>query len=148
MLSEKEIQKFTELNDKIRQEEICARKLYLELLPKLNEMVEDKLISDYEIDEELALFIFNKDFCKSKNIEVGDSFSSEKHTNFIQSDDDFFSTNWNEFNWTNSGQLKNLHFGYTMHCLLFHENLDIEDILAIDNFWLDLVVRYQFLVQT
>lgn len=147
MFSKKKIQKFTEINDKIRQEEIRARKLYFELFPKLKEMVENKLISDYEIDEEYSLFSFNKKICKSKNIEVGDSFFMEKYSNIIQSDDDFFNTNWNEWNWMDSGPLKNLHFGYTMHCLLFHENLDIEDILAIDNFWYDLVVRYQFLVK-
>ena len=148
-LTPQEIQRFTEINTKIRNEEIRARKLYLDLRPKLDKMVEDNIISDYEIEEHYSFFSFDENFCKSKNVELGNPFLEYKTSNFIQTDDNFFNTNWNELNWSKKGTLKDLHFGYTMHCELFHADHDlwIEDILATDDFWYELDVLYQFNIE-
>lgn len=147
-LTKAKFKKFREVNDKIRQEEIRARKLYLNLLPNLEKMIEDKVISDYEIEERYSLFNFNTEFCESKNIEIGDPFYESKSSISITSDDDFFYSNWNECSWNDKNILKKLHFGHTMHCLVFDEcDISIDDILAINNFTIELVVRYQFIME-
>lgn len=143
IISEKEIQRFIEINDKIRLAEIRARKHYLNLISELNKLVANKTICDFEIDEQYSLFSFNEVYCKTKNIEIGDPFFVEKCFS-MKSDEEFFNTNWNEYRNSNQNPLKDLHFGYTMHSLLFHNNLELTDILAIDDFWLELIVRHQF----
>lgn len=65
-LTPQEIQRFTEINTKIRNEEIRARKLYLDLRPKLDKMVEDNIISDYEIEEHYSFLVSMKIFAKAK----------------------------------------------------------------------------------
>lgn len=147
-LTAEQIQKFSQINDKIRQEEIRARKTYFDLIPKLDEMVKEKIISNYEIDEHYSLYSYDENFCKTKNVEIGDPFHECEMGSSVQSDDEFFNTNWNEWNWFKAGPLKNLHFGYTMHCLMFHRpRVSIEDLLAADEFKYELLVRYQFITK-
>ncbi len=62
-------------------------------------------------------------------------------------DDEFFNTNWNEWQWMTTGELKDLHFGYLMHCLMFHTDFRLEDILAIDDVWITIEASYQFFTQ-
>ncbi|MBS1550349.1 MAG: hypothetical protein JSS94_10875 [Bacteroidetes bacterium] len=148
-LTQEDIQKFITINDKIRKEEIWARKRYQKLIVEMDEMVRKKIIEDYEIKERYELISDNEEFCESKNVYLGDPFLAEECIGVLHpNDDDFFNTNWNEFDWNlydgDYDALKHLHFGYTMHYLLLHSTLCIKDILAIDDFWLELKVIYQF----
>ncbi|WP_312420763.1 hypothetical protein [Epilithonimonas sp.] len=50
----------------------------------------------------------------------------------------------NEFKGSKNHPFKDLHFGYLMHCLVFHSQLDFDDFMHIDDVWLELEVRLQF----
>ena len=57
---------------------------------------------------------------------------------------DLFYLNGNEFKGSKNHPFKGLHFGYLMHCLVFHSQLDFDDFMHIDDVWLELEVRLQF----
>ena len=46
--------------------------------------------------------------------------------------------------WIGFEQLKDFHFGYLMHCLIDHTDLQLEDILAINDVWIEIIVQHQF----
>lgn len=51
---------------------------------------------------------------------------------------DLFYLNGNEFKGSKNHPFKDLHFGYLMHCLVFHSKLDFDDFMHIDDVWLEL----------
>jgi len=147
-LTPKQLEKFLIINKRLHQEEIRIRKFYQNLKSELDELLSKKIIDDYEIELKLSLFSNDENFCKNKNTKTGNPFfKSDIIENILHLSDDELNWNWNEFPYTHSGSLKNVHICYLMHCLLFHNDLKKEDILAIDDIWLELFVYHQFFME-
>ncbi len=134
--------KIQELSDKLHTEEVKARNFYINLEPQLKEMVASGSIDDYNIVEELHVFSYNKAVCQKYSVEVGDPIYSEWVV--LNRDDQDFFQNWNENTGDKNNPLARFHFGYVMHCILFHSHLSLEDILEIDDVWIEIKVDYQF----
>ncbi len=144
MLTESQIKKFALINDKIRAEELRAREYLINLRAVLDGQVESGVVDDYEFETHFSVSSYDEDYCRSKEVEVGDSFYETSLYKLAPDDDEFFHMNWYITSWIGCDQLKDFHFGYLMHCLLDHTCLKIEDVLAIDDVWIEIVVTYQF----
>ena len=144
MLTESQIKKFALINDKIRAEEIKARAYLIKLCKVLDGQVKKGLLDDYEIETHFSVFSYDESFCRSKDVEVGDSFYKTGMYKLSPDDDEFFNMDWYMNAWRGFEQLKDFHFGYLMHCVIDHTSLQLEDILAIDDVWIEIVVTYQF----
>ncbi len=148
-ISKKDKKKFCEINDKIRTEEIRVRNYLLKLKLEMLTLKNQCIIDDFELDVTANVFSYNENFCRAKGVEVGDPFITGSEIGYMMThlDDEFFNTNWNEWQWMTTGELKDLHFGYLMHCLMFHTDFGLEDILAIDDVWITIEASYQFFTQ-
>lgn len=145
MLTEQQTQKFSNINDKVRKEEIRARNYIIKLKRYLIHHQELGLLDDFEIDFRFSIFSYDEKFCKEKNISVGDPYYEDNITySLFIDDDESFEVNGFMYGWQNLDGLKDLHIGNLMHCLIDHSNLSIEDILAIDDVWIETLVTYQF----
>ena len=141
-LSPKNTKKIQELSDKVHIEEIKARNFFINLEPQLQEMVASGSIDDYNIGLELHVFSHNKAVCQKYAVEVGDPIYSDG--TILNMDEEDFFQNWNENTGDKNNPLAGFYFGYVMHCILFHSHLSLEDILNIDDVWIEIKVDYQF----
>lgn len=134
------------LNEKCRAEEIRARNFTKLLKAELkNEKAAGK-INGFDIAVELRAFSNDEAFCKSRNIEPGESLFDryELAYSLLLNDDDFFNSNGNELSTVDGHPLQRLHFGYLMHCLVFHSDLSFQELAKIDNVWIDVLVNCKF----
>lgn len=130
------------LNDKVRKEEVKAYDLFKKLKPRLKRMVKNQEIGDYNIWEKMEVYSSDEAVCEKHGVEVGNPLYSAPEFTF-GCDEEFFQMNWNE--WKDpDGPVAKFHFGYAMHCILFHSHLDMDDILKIDDIWIEIKVDYQF----
>lgn len=145
-ITAEELNKFSNLNDKVRKVEVRAKDYLLQLEPLLQKQKNEGLIDDFEIVPRVSVFSYDEDYCKSKKIELGDEIITEKEISYMLSGltSDLFYLNGNEFKGSKNHPFKDLHFGYLMHCLVFHSQLDFDDFMHIDDVWLELEVRLQF----
>jgi len=141
-----QVKKITELNNQIRQEELRAREIYLNLQKQLDQRVNYKTIDDFLIDFKYSLFSDNDGFNEARDLETGDTFYQYDLGGHYFEDDSFL-FNWNEAQYFKEHPLSHLNFGYAMHYFLFHSPLTLEEILAIDNVWIEMIVSYQFLTK-
>jgi len=137
------ISKLSQFLDKIRAEELWAQKLCQKLEKQLNEMVAKKEINGFEFRFSFGIYSFDDDFCKKHNIGEGFPYYDEEYATFLWDDEEFMNTNWNELSWVDESPLKDLHFCYTAHRLLFHTDLTTEDLIAMDEFDFNVTVDYQ-----
>lgn len=144
MMTEEQIKKFSLINDKIRAEEIRARKYLIKLCDVLDLQVKNNLMDDYEYETHFSVFSYDEEFCQSRRIEVGDPFCQSNIYSLSPNDPEFFYMDWFIHGWMGFEQLKIFHFGYLMHCLIDHSGLSFEEILAIDDVWIEIIVRHQF----
>lgn len=73
-ITAKELNKFSNLNDKVRKVEVRAKDYLLQLEPLLQKQKNEGLIDDFEIEPRVSVFSYDEDYCKSENIELGDEF--------------------------------------------------------------------------
>lgn len=137
-------QRFSTINEKIRAEEVKARAYLLQLCTSLDVQVKEGMLDDYEFATHFSVFSNDEDFCKNKEVEVGDSFYRTSSYTLSPEDDEFFNMDWYVSGMAGIEQLKDFHFGYLMHCLIDHTDLQLEDILAIDDVWIEIIVQHQF----
>lgn len=144
-MTSQQIEKIKELNSKIHQEELRLRTQYFALLTQLNGLVSQNLMDDFNVGFNISVFSDDDVFNQKHNVETGDAFhKSVLLTSSHLEDNDMFFENWNENQCFGTDTLAHLYFCWTMHDIVFHSDLDLEDILAIDDVWLEMKVDYQF----
>jgi len=144
-MTSQQIEKIKELNGKIRQEELRLREQYLALRRQLKELISQNLVDDFNICFMISVFSDDDTFNQKYKVETGDAFyESTLLTSGYLEDDDIFFENWNESQCLGTNTLAELCFCWTMHDIIFHSNLKLEDVLAIDDVWLEMKVDYQF----
>ena len=141
------IAKLQELNDKIRLEEIRMKNFLLKNERLFNKWIKNNLIDDYNMfDTRLSLWSYNEEFNKKHRTELGDPFfASTSAISIAHDNQEFFDTNWNEFSWDPSDHpLNSMYVCYTMHCIIFHSGVCLEDLLKVDDVWMEFNVDFQF----
>lgn len=134
------------LNTKLKKEETRIRLFAEELTKTLNRFKENKIVDDFNYECRLGVFTSNM-ACNRRHgfKEDGDPIYQESYLSLFKNytNNEFYNGNWNELPLEHP--LGNEHFCYSMHCILFHAHeLSWQDVLAIDNVWIDLKVDYQF----
>ncbi|MGE4346165.1 MAG: hypothetical protein AB7D46_02000 [Flavobacteriaceae bacterium] len=137
------IKAFIILKDKVDKEEKRAIRFRNQLENQLNVLVKTGVIDDYNLQTNLMCFTSDKKINKKYKVEEGNPIS-EHPEYFIEKNSKF---NWNERYHTQGSLLENLHFGYAMHCICFHSDLKAEEILSIDDVWIEIKVDYQFWIK-
>lgn len=143
-LTQQNVSTINEIIGKIRAEELRAKNLCIKLNKQLKEMVENREISDFEFDFSFCVWSSDDEFNKKHHTETGDPYYEQKYAILHWDDDEFFNTNWNQDEWEDKSPLKDFHFCYSAHCLFFHTDLSIEDIMAMEEFWFEVKVDFQF----
>ena len=145
--SPENIERIKSLSDKLKKEEVRIRHFASELKLTLKKQLQEKQIDDFNFETRFLVFSSDTGCNIRHDVEEGDPIWEDK--SFIMFDDDqeecFYEDNWNELHETHP--LGHLFFCYTMHCLVFHSKLSWQDIVDIDDVWLELKVDYQFFVE-
>ena len=145
--SEEQVTQIKHLNDLLKKEEERVLLFSKKILASLDEMIEQKQIDDYNFDCVLQVFSENDNCNKRNNMEEGNPIYEDYLTIFKKKTDDcFFTDDWNEL--YAEHPLRHIPFCYSMHCIYSHSHLTWEDILQIDNVWIDIKVDYQFMINT
>src|SRR5690554_5555418 len=139
-LTKKEFEIFKVLKDKVEKEEKRAFEFGKQLQIQLDEMVKNGIIDDYNFDTNIKCFTSSKKINKKYNVEEGDAIA--EYSEYIFFDDEPEGEDgWNENYITKGTLLEGMYFGFAMKCICFHNPLSIEDILAIDDVWIDIKDR-------
>jgi hypothetical protein len=145
--TEEQITKIKHLNDLLRKEEQRVRSFSLKTLDTLRELESIGMIDDYNFDTLLEAYSENEECNKRNNVEEGDPIYKDYLSIFQKDTDDmFFTDDWNEL--YAEHPLRHIPFCYSMHCIYSHSHLTWEDILLIDDVWIDIKVDYQFMINT
>lgn len=146
ILNSQQIEQIRVLNAKIRQEELRMRKQYFELKNHFENLVSQNLMGDFNMfDFRISVWSYDDEFNKKHKVETGDPFyeSNLLSSNYFEDDESFF-MNWNEAQYFGTDTLALMDFCWTMHNIVYHSHLDWEDILAIEDVWLEIKVDLQF----
>ena len=134
------------LNEKLKKEEIRIRAFAESLRISLEKQKEGKVFDDYNFQTQLLLFSNNKACNKRHGVEEGDSFYEDKCYTMFEDfiDEKFYTDDWD----CGMGIIpKDEGMCYTMHCICEHSDLEWQDILDIEDVWIELKVDYQFFVE-
>jgi len=148
--SEKDVRFIKALNEKLRNEEKRFIALYDKLKLHLNTLCLQRDIDDFNYDTCLSLFSNDRECNARYGVECGDPIWEYNAWSLFTDEDDrgLLEDNWNEYNWyapNSADPLVKLHFCHTMHCIVFHGHIPWQDILCIDDVWLEMKIDYQFL---
>ena len=142
------INKLRSLNDKLKKEEERIRPFAKQLFDVLNKQKTEKQIDDFNVWQELIVII-NKGIHCSKCKNVAEKNPNMEKKDFLlfgeYTDERFYKDNWNEL--PKDHPLGNEFFCYTMHSLVFHSYVSWQDIIEIEEVWIELKVDYQFFVK-
>ncbi len=142
------IERIKNLNSKLKKEETRIRLFANELNLKLKKQAQEKQIDDFNFEQSFCVFSNNADCNKRQYAEEGNPIWEDKTFLIFGEDpeeESFYNDNWNELHPPHP--LAHLFFCYTMHCLIFHSQLSWQDIVDIDDVWIELKVDYQFFVE-
>ena len=143
--TEERIERVRLLNNLLRKEEQRVLAFSKKTLWSLDEFKRLGTIDDYNFDCELQVFSDNDDCNKRNNVEEGNPIYENYLTIFGKNKDDcFFTDDWNEL--YAEHPLRHIPFCYSMHCIYSHSHLTWEDIVQIDDVWIDLKVDFQFMI--
>lgn len=133
--------RISQINNIIRHKELQIRQVYRTVKAQAIKLLNDKLISDFEIEIQYDVFTTQPHVNKKYNSEEGRAlFTSHFVTSQYFEEDELFNMNWSE-------TAHNQHyFCYTLHDLFYHSGLSEEVILSIDSIWYDVKVYYQFCI--
>jgi len=147
IFTEENINKLKRLNDKLKIEEKRIYKFSFQLEESVNKMKTEKLIDDFNIYQEVSLHSSNADCNKRHKVQEGDPIWTDRTFNlfFHNKDDIFYTENWNEL--VSEHPLGGIEFCYTMHCICFHSCLNWQDLIDVDEAWIELKVDYQFVLR-
>ena len=138
------INKIRNLNAKLKKEEERIRPFAKQLNDTLKKQVAEKQIDDFNICQELSVFSNKELVCtKLRKVEEGNPFMEMKDFSLFYeyTEESFYVDNWNELH--KEHPLGNEFFCYTMHSLVFHGLLSWQDIIDIEEVWIELKVDYQ-----
>lgn len=146
VLNPQQIEQIRQLNEKIRKEELRLQKQYFELKKHFENLVSQNLMDDFNMfDFRITVWSSDDEFNKKHNVETGNPFyTSDLLTSSYLEEDELFLMNWNEAQYFGTGTLAQMYFCWTMHDIVYHSDLDWEDILAIEDVWLEMKVDLQF----
>jgi hypothetical protein len=145
--TEEHIEKIKHLNELLRKEEQRVRAFSMKTLNSLREFKSLGTIDDYNFDTMLMVFSDNEECNKRNNVEEGDPIYKDYLCIFREETGDcFFTDDWNELD--SEHPLRHIPFCYSIHCIYSHSHLTWEDILLIDDVWIDIKVDYQFMINT
>lgn len=144
-LTTKEINKLKKINLLLKKQEERIKIHSDKLRKSLNNQINKKLIDDFEFQTSYSLFTNDIGCNKKYKVEEGEPFYQDFTYSLFREnmDSSFYKNDWNE------NLNPQLHFNmcYTMHCLMYHSNIAVKDILLISDVWIELKVGYQFLIQ-
>ena len=141
------VAKLQKLNDKIRLEEMRMKNFLLKNERLFGKWIKNGLIDDYNmLDTRLSLWSYEEEFNKKHRTQRGDSFfESMLAISIAHNDQEFFDINWNEFSLRPCEHpLNSMYMCYTMHCIVFHSGVCLEDLLKVDDVWMEFNVDFQF----
>lgn len=138
------LEEYRLINDQLAIVEKKAKKHLQRISRKCVSLIRQGIIEDYEIGCAML-------FCLAENdpdyLEDDDNFiavlnfdGKHEHNSDFGLDD---GRNHNIFQQENEHPMKSDHHGYLFHCLYDHTNLSWEEILRINQVWLEIIVRYQ-----
>ena len=131
-------QKLEKLNKSLRNEELMMKEVFLKLKEIADNLLKNKMISDYECNLKMELYSSKSNINKKYKVEDGDPYySSVVIFTSLFEDDDFFNTNWSEGGF-------DFHMCYSMYDLLYHSQLTHQEIANIESIWFDIDFSYQF----
>ena len=145
--TEVDIIRVKSLNEKLKKEEVRIRIFAENLQISMNKMVEEKVIDDYNFQTRLCLFSYNRACNKRHKVEKGDPFYEDENYGMFSlgQDEDFYTEDWS----CGMGILtKGEVMCYTMHCICEHSELTWQDLIDVEEVWIELKVDYQFFVNT
>lgn len=144
-MTPKQLLTFRELIEKVNAEEKRASVFIEKLRVQLEELKENKSIDDYNLTVRLYCFSYDEKLNKKFSIEEGnpvyetsDYFLPDKENGLSAGD------NWNSDYAVKDSPLEGIYFSYAMHCIIWHSGLELEDILRIDDVWIEVKKDYQF----
>lgn len=136
------------LNEKLRNEEKRLEQFYLRHLQPFREQLRSHgIVDDINVDYRLLVFSTSPLCNERHNVEEGDAIAEINFWSpeIIWSEANIMDDNWNELRSIPGHPLAGLHFCYTMHILAFDTPaLTWEDIIDIDDVWLEIKTDYQF----
>ena len=142
LLTKDFVSKLEELNSKLKLQEQKIKKQSDKLWKSLNKQTEQKAIDDFEFNVSLSVYSNDKNCNKKYLVEIGNPFYKEN--NFLLFSENlekcFYNDNWNE----NLNPSIKFSFCYTMHCLIYHSKIELQDILLINEVSIDLNISHQF----
>ena len=151
------IERIKSLNYKLKREEERIRHFARELKLTLKKQVAEKQLDDFNFRTRFCVFSSDAACNIRHQVEEGDPIWEDKSYTMYrdEQEESFYEDNWNEHHWNELDlnehhiphPLGHLFFCYTMHCLVFHSDLSWQDIIDIDDVWLELKVDYQFFVE-
>ena len=147
--SEGNIQRLKALNIKLKNEEARILIFANHLQGLLEKQKNERIIDDFNFCSSLSVFSNNTACNKRNNVEHGDPIWIDKTYSLfltrLGKEEILYSENWNEFH--SDHPLGKEFFCYSMHCICFHSKLNWQDIVDIEDVWIELKVDYQFFVE-
>ena len=137
-LTSSQIEKIIKLNEDLRKLELKIRDALIKIKNHKNQMLEDKLIDDFEVEIEVQLYSDNA----STQIQFGNPkdepfYISHFVTPFHLEDEEMFNINWSE------SKDHEYYICHLMHDLMYHSFLPLETLLTTNKIWIDFNVKYQ-----
>ncbi len=118
-----------------------AVRLDINLQQELADNVEEMI--DYELEVAVGCYVGDNKLCKLREYLKRCSIKNE-HKLWGLAD----GNNHNEFEHRENHAMKDDQHCWLFHCLYDHENMSWEDIASIEYFWVDILPRYQYRIDT
>lgn len=143
--SEEDIQFLRKLNEKLRKEELRFLTLHDQLKPQLTALCNQQVIDDFKYEMDLTVFAKDRKCNARHDVEYGDPILEDKIWRLFTGEGDrkLLDDNW-IFQFTGKDHPLSDVPCCTMYRIVYSRLL-WEDILCIDDVWLELKIHYQFL---
>lgn len=141
-LTSSQIEKIIKLNEDLRKIELKIRDAFLKIINHKNQLLEEKLIDDFEIEIEVQLYSDNASTQIQFGNEEGDPFYTSHYiTPTHLEDEEMFNMNWSE------RKDHEYYICHLMHDLIYHIDFPLETLLTTNKIWLDFNVKYQSFIE-
>ena len=148
LFTDDNIGKLRKLNDILHKRETVIHAHANRLRKIQKEWVGNKWIDEYELECTMMLWNSKLDILDPEF--EGNPFHESSLIHFGNTDNDvdevFFTDNWNEFAHSPDHPLSKEFHCYTFHHIYDHTVLSWSDIVEIDQVWIEIEVRNQFLI--
>ncbi len=136
--------KLLAINDLLAKQEIKIVERYQLLEKEVEELILQEKIHDYNLELTLQCFTSDK--------ELNEKYKSEEGSPLFQTFMNFESlqdkkTLWNEYYLFRNSILESFLFCYTCYCILSHSPMLLNEILKIENVWINITVDFQWNIE-